>query len=483
MKILRWVQAEFVVFAFCLSFSSMAGPTEDAKAAYGRGDYATAFRIWVGLAEQGDAEAQSKLGGMYLDGRGVTQDNVAATDWFRKAAEQGFAEAQCDLGFAYSQGRGVIKDETEAVHWYRKAAEQGNARGQDNLGVMYRDGRGVAKDDAEAVAWFRKAAEQGNARGQTNLGFMYAIGRGIGKNDAEAVQWYRKAAAQGYALGQNNLGVMYRDGRGVAKDDAEAVAWFRKAADQSNTLGLKNLAAMNEQGRGVATSDAGAVTASPPVPASTGISRSAALDVGRVTLRISDDGWESLGAGSGGRPFTGDQSGNIQYETRHLLLRDKTGELRAALTVGASRGIGTLRFSFTTDCQPRTNLYAVDNMGGDFGGRDCLRVSSLIRTQGLLESAAPDLLAELTTRNVVLPNAAYLVIYEKAIANGTFTLVRAVFAADFKLPNEAGIAVNLPAGVKPEAVAWGLRLAEAVKSSIYSLSGTLLLPPVTAKVN
>jgi hypothetical protein len=122
-------------------------------------------------------------------------------------------------------------------------------------------------------------------------------------------------------------------------------------------------------------------------------------------------------------------------------------------------------------------------MGSDFKGVDCLRVSSLIRTQGLLESAAPDLLAELTARNVVLPDAAYIVIYDKAIDNGTFTLVRAVFAADFKLPIEAGSAVNLPAGVKPEAVAWGMRLAEAVRSSIYSLFGTLLLPPVTAKVN
>jgi len=483
MKILRWVQAEFVVFAFCLSFSSMAGPTEDAKAAYGRGDYATAFRIWVGLAEQGNAEAQSKLGGMYLDGRGVTQDNVAATDWFRKAAEQGFAEAQCDLGFAYSQGRGVIKDETEAVHWYRKAAEQGNARGQDNLGVFYRDGRGVGKDDAEAVAWFRKAAEQGNARGQTNLGFMYANGRGIGKNDAEAVQWYRKAAAQGYALGQNNLGVMYRDGRGVAKDDAVAMELFRKAADQGNTLGLKNLAAMNEPGGGVAKSDAGAVTASPPIPASTGISRSAVLEVGRVTLRISDDGWENIGASRGGRPFTGDRSGDVPFETQHLLLRGKAGEFRAVVTVAASRGGAGGRFTYNTNCQPGTNLYVVDGTGGSFSASDCLRVSGLVQARRFLESAAPDLLANLTGRNVVLPNAAYLVIHEKGINNGAFTFVRVVFAADFKLPIEAGSAGNLPVGIEPEAVAWGLRLAEAVRSSIYSPSGTLLLPPVTAKVN
>ena len=334
-------------------------------------------------------------------------------------------------------------------------------------------GRG---DYATALRLFRPLADEENATAQNSLGEMYGFGRGVPLDYAEAVKWYRKAADQGNAAAQYNLGVAYAIGLGVWHDNAEALKWYRKAADQGNAEAQKLVREWKPMGQPLSA-------AAPPITASNGISRSAALDVGRVTLRISDDGWENIGTGSRGRPFTGDQSGDIQYETRHLLLRGKAGEFRAALTVGASRGVGGLRFSFTTSCQPGTNLYAVDNMGSDFRGTDCLRVSSLIRTQGLLESAAPDLLAELTARNVVLPNAAYIVIYDKAIDNGTFTLVRAVFAADFKLPNEAGSAVNLPDGVKPEAVAWGLRLAEAVRSSIYSLFGALLLPPVIAKAN
>jgi len=416
---------------------------------------------------------------MYRDGRGVAQDNASAIKWFRKAAEQGFAEAQCDLGFAYSIGRGVTKDDAEAVLWYRKAAEQGNALCQDNLGVMSRDGRGVAKDDAEAVVWFRKSAEHGNARGQTNLGFMYASGRGIAKNDAEAVRWYRKAAEQGYALAQNNLAVMYRDGRGIARDDAAALLWFGKAAEQSNALAVKNLAAMNEQGRGAAKSGVDAATALPPTFAAVGISRDTALEVGRVTLRISDDGWENIGAGRGGRPFTGDQSGDIQYETVHLLLRGNAGEFRAALAVRASRGIGSVHFTWNTKCQAGPNVYVVDSAGGNFHGVDCLRVSGPTRTQGFLEAAEPELRSDLAAHKVVLPNTAYVVIHEKAIENGAFILVRTVFAADFNLPNAASTQSDLPAGVKPEAIAWGLRLADAVRSSMHSLSGTLAVPAVS----
>jgi len=137
--------------AFGLAFPAIASPPEDAKAAYDQGDYANAFRIWSELAAQGNAEAQTKLGGMYLDGRGVTGDDTAAVAWIRKAAEQGHAPAQTDLGLLYARGQGVRKDDVEAVRWYRKAAEQGFAAAETNLGFMYGSGRGVAKDDTEAV--------------------------------------------------------------------------------------------------------------------------------------------------------------------------------------------------------------------------------------------------------------------------------------------------------------------------------------------
>ena len=334
----------------------------------------------------------------------------------------------------------------------------------------------LSGDYTTALRLLRPLADEGNATAQNSLGAMYAFGRGVQLDYAEAAKWYRKAADQGNAAAQYNLGVSYANGLGVPQDYAEAMKWYRKAADQGDADAQKLVRDWKPIGQPLSA-------AAPAIPASTSISRSAALEVGRVTLRISDDGWENIGASRGGLPFTGDRSGDVPFETQHLLLRGKAGEFRAVVTVGASRGVGGVRMSWTTECQPSTNLYAVDGTGGSFSASDCLRVSGLVQARRFLESAAPDLLANLTGRNVVLPNAAYLVIHEKGINNGAFTFVRVVFAADFKLPNEAGSAVNLPAGVEPGAVAWGLRLAEAVRSSIYSPSGALLLPPVTAKVN
>jgi len=116
-----------------------------------------------------------------------------------QAAEQGDSEAQTTLGNMYLHGQGVAKNDEQAVHWLRKAANQGCAVGQNNLGIMYDHGKGVAKNDDQALYWYRKAAEQGNMQGQYNLGAMYYHGQGVAKNDEQAMKWYRKAAAQGDA--------------------------------------------------------------------------------------------------------------------------------------------------------------------------------------------------------------------------------------------------------------------------------------------
>ena len=71
---------------------------DEAVAAYGRGDYATAVRGFLVHAEQGDASAQNNLGLMYATGEGVLQDEAEAVRWYRLAAEQGQADAQNNLG-------------------------------------------------------------------------------------------------------------------------------------------------------------------------------------------------------------------------------------------------------------------------------------------------------------------------------------------------------------------------------------------------
>lgn len=82
-------------------------------------------------------------------------NNVAST---RKAAEQGNAEAQRKLAGLYEKGQGVPQDYVQAASWYRKAAEQGDAIAQRSLGTLYQKGQGVPQDYSEAYFWGAVAA-------------------------------------------------------------------------------------------------------------------------------------------------------------------------------------------------------------------------------------------------------------------------------------------------------------------------------------
>ena len=198
---------------------------------------------YLKAAEQGDADAQYKLGKRYEDGNGVEKNEAEAAKWYLKAAEQGDATAQYELGHIYATGKGVEKNEAEAAKWYRMAAEQGNVDAQYFTGMNYKLGRGVVQDKDEAEKWFGKIKHPFDQYRIGNMLFVVAqFDLAQNKTDiiyakqdkpevkAEAVKWYRKAAEQGYADAQYELGICYRDGYGVAQDKIEGVKWLKKAA-------------------------------------------------------------------------------------------------------------------------------------------------------------------------------------------------------------------------------------------------------------
>jgi TPR repeat protein len=76
---------------------ALAGPWEDGMAAYNRGDYVPAIRLFRPLAEKGNPKAQSVLGVMYRRGQGVARNSAHAFVWFSLAAARGDAKAKAEL--------------------------------------------------------------------------------------------------------------------------------------------------------------------------------------------------------------------------------------------------------------------------------------------------------------------------------------------------------------------------------------------------
>jgi hypothetical protein len=72
------------------------------------------------LAKRDDAAAENALGLLYAQGdakHAVKQDEREAALWFIKAAENGNVPAQSKLGSLYLSGRGLPQSSTQAYFW------------------------------------------------------------------------------------------------------------------------------------------------------------------------------------------------------------------------------------------------------------------------------------------------------------------------------------------------------------------------------
>ena len=119
-----------------MSSPSLGGDLQKGVVAFQNGDFATALLEWTPLAEQGNVSAQSNLGTMYSNGKGVPKDYKTAVKWFTFAAEQGNAIAQSNLGVMYGKGLGVIQDLIYAHMWLNIAASNGNEPAVENRKIV-----------------------------------------------------------------------------------------------------------------------------------------------------------------------------------------------------------------------------------------------------------------------------------------------------------------------------------------------------------
>jgi TPR repeat protein len=171
----------FSLATCCLPVSAGTPPTAETQ-------------LITNVAERGNTGAQVLLALDYLHGHGgVALDEQRAAFWFEKAAAGGNAYAQTMLGDMYAEGRGVPRNIGQARRWREKAAQQGNARAQLKLGEMYLYGMGNARDDQKAGEWLGKAGDQGDAHAQYLLGRLYREGRGLPQDLQRGQNWLERA--------------------------------------------------------------------------------------------------------------------------------------------------------------------------------------------------------------------------------------------------------------------------------------------------
>jgi hypothetical protein len=121
--------------------------------AYLNGDYETAAKEFIPLAERGDHRAMYALGSMYAAGQGVAKDLNKSFALFTEAAQNGRADAIYKLGLMYELGEGITRDPKKAARYYQKSAKKGYPLGQYRLGLMYMNGNGIKRNLINAYSW------------------------------------------------------------------------------------------------------------------------------------------------------------------------------------------------------------------------------------------------------------------------------------------------------------------------------------------
>ena len=160
-----------IIVPICLFFlaGTVIADFQAGGEAYKQGDYETAAKEFLPLAEAGDHRAMYALGSMYSAGNGVPQDYAEALKWFQKAAKYGRPDAEYKIGLLYLNGLGTEKDYRKAINWFGRSAQKGYPSAQYRIGQMYAEGWGVQPDDVKAYAWLITALAQGSTEAKPDL--------------------------------------------------------------------------------------------------------------------------------------------------------------------------------------------------------------------------------------------------------------------------------------------------------------------------
>ena len=194
------------------------------------------------------------LGMLYLQGKGVEQDEETAYSLLFRSYSKGNPYAAYELGKLYETGCGTEKNQEKSENCYRVAFLgflNLEKRSKDDtlwyrIGCMYLHGIGTEADETKAEHYLTKASDYGNTHASYQLARLYIrqesqklSGESGTAPDyakiAKAVKWLEESAAQENPFADYAIGRLYREGTLVAEDMEKAVFHLKRAANARNS--------------------------------------------------------------------------------------------------------------------------------------------------------------------------------------------------------------------------------------------------------
>jgi hypothetical protein len=191
-------------------------------------------------AENGHTLAQWKLGRMYAEGEGVTQNDLKAFEYFRNIADNHaednpdtpqarfVANAFVALGHYYLEGIAktkVKRDPDRAREMFAYAASYfRDPDAQYYLARLYLDGTGAPHDPRQAARWFGLSAQKGQCSAQAMLGAMLFSGENVPRQAARGLMWLTLAKDNAASSDQVWIAKLYDSAFKQATEDDRALA-------------------------------------------------------------------------------------------------------------------------------------------------------------------------------------------------------------------------------------------------------------------
>lgn len=176
-----------LLICFVFPILSNADQLEDAKAAVENEEFQKAYELLSPLAEENNAEAQTLLGNLYVNGNGVGQDITKGLSLIMKAGTQGYEAAR-----------------VQALNLCLELGKDGDAAALYNVGYMCLNGWGGKPDPNDCIEWLKTAAILGHIKSANWLSSIYTKGSFGIIPDKEKVSYFSDLAA-GFTAGIDGI--------------------------------------------------------------------------------------------------------------------------------------------------------------------------------------------------------------------------------------------------------------------------------------
>jgi TPR repeat protein len=144
-----------------------------AEKAFDESDIVSAIAYYRKAAQAGHLPAQKRLA--YLLDK--SEENKEALKWYQMAAEQGDAEAEHGLAGMYASGESMEKNYGKALRLFRSSANKGYAPAIHVMAAAYEEGEmGLRVDYELAREWLEKGVQLNDYWSTKRLARAYANG-------------------------------------------------------------------------------------------------------------------------------------------------------------------------------------------------------------------------------------------------------------------------------------------------------------------